>query len=61
MTKHLVNRKYVQPRRMGDVVVDAFGKNPKKVRTQSRGEVYLEVLNEDQSPKLWGEACGVYR
>lgn len=38
-----------------------FGKNPKEVRTQTRGEVYLEVLNNDQCPKLWGEACGVYR
>lgn len=52
MTKYLVSRKYAQPRRVGDIVVDAFGKNSKEVKMQSGDKVYLEVLNEDQSPKL---------
>lgn len=42
VTKYLVSMKYVQPRRMGDIVADVSGKNSKEVRKQSRGKVYLE-------------------
>lgn len=41
MTKHLVSRKYAQPRRMGDVVVDAFGKNPKRLGRRAGAKCIL--------------------